>query len=337
MLVLRNEAGDDVVRLDRKRISIGRDQDNDVVIDDATVSGFHAVVVNDNGVLSITDLGSTNGTRVDGRRIGGKTKFRAWVDLELGGVRLRVADPEGREPTRMQPAIGGARGSDAGGGGSDARTQIRPAVSAPAPVPPSAPISGPAPAPTTVLTPAPVAPTVVQGGSVADADTGSGLRGGYPRGLPWLLFSFQGRLRRTVFWKWLLLTGVLFAMLQFVSVVALGATALGDYAYAIFATAFGLATMWPRLAVLAKRLHDTGTPSGLWCAVGALAEIAGCVFLWLLGDRAGDVALLWAGGFALALAVPYLYAVGIALVARGDHGDNDFGDQNPRTRVVFAG
>ena len=331
MLVLRNAAGDTVARLDRERISIGRDTANDIVLDDPMVSGFHAVIVNDNGVLSITDLGSTNGTRVDGRRIGDKTELRAWIDLELGGARLRVADPEGREPTRVQAAVGTM------GGAGDARTQVRPSLNAPTQVSPSAPVPTPAPAPTTVLPQAPVGPTVVQGAAAAGSGAGVARRGGYPRGLPWLLFSFGGRLRRTLYWKSLLAIVALSWVLQFVSLLALGATDVEEFAYAIFFTFFGLATLWPRLALLAKRLHDTGTPSGLWCAAGVLAEIVGVAFLWLLGDRAGDNTLLWVGGFTLALSVPYLYAVGIAIVARGDPGDNEFGDQNPRTRVVFAG
>lgn len=45
---------------------IGRQQDCQVVLTDAAASRRHAQVANDNGVFTLTDLGSTNGTKVNG-------------------------------------------------------------------------------------------------------------------------------------------------------------------------------------------------------------------------------------------------------------------------------
>lgn len=47
-------------------ISIGRAEDNMVVVDDASVSGHHAEIERTENVLVLRDLGSTNGTRVNG-------------------------------------------------------------------------------------------------------------------------------------------------------------------------------------------------------------------------------------------------------------------------------
>jgi len=47
----------------------GRDDDCDVKIDQKGVSKLHCVVVKTDGLLLIRDLGSTNGTRVNGQRI----------------------------------------------------------------------------------------------------------------------------------------------------------------------------------------------------------------------------------------------------------------------------
>lgn len=47
----------------------GRDQDCDVRLDHKSVSKLHCVVVKTDGVLLLRDLGSTNGTRVNGQRI----------------------------------------------------------------------------------------------------------------------------------------------------------------------------------------------------------------------------------------------------------------------------
>src|SRR5207248_6489631 len=46
------------------RVRIGRAPDNDIVIDDPTVSGAHAELRDEAGHWVVTDLGSTNGTYV---------------------------------------------------------------------------------------------------------------------------------------------------------------------------------------------------------------------------------------------------------------------------------
>src|SRR3954462_15458090 len=59
-----------VYRADRPRIRIGRAPDNDVVVDDMLVSRYHAELLASAGGFEIVDLGSHNGTFVDGRRVG---------------------------------------------------------------------------------------------------------------------------------------------------------------------------------------------------------------------------------------------------------------------------
>ncbi|MBY0514817.1 MAG: FHA domain-containing protein, partial [Gemmataceae bacterium] len=48
---------------------IGRDEDCDVRLDHKSVSKLHCVVVKSDGMLLLRDLGSTNGTRVNGQRV----------------------------------------------------------------------------------------------------------------------------------------------------------------------------------------------------------------------------------------------------------------------------
>lgn len=76
--------------------ALGRDLDNDVVLQDATISGRHAVVSLSDGEWWIEDLGSTNGTLVNGRPAGGHTPLlmRTGDVLQVGAVRLRLVDPE---------------------------------------------------------------------------------------------------------------------------------------------------------------------------------------------------------------------------------------------------
>lgn len=49
------------------RISVGRARNSDVVVRHASVSKLHAHFRDADGALTITDVGSHNGTRVDGR------------------------------------------------------------------------------------------------------------------------------------------------------------------------------------------------------------------------------------------------------------------------------
>jgi ABC transport system ATP-binding/permease protein len=57
------------LKLDRDQITIGRDAGNDVVLDHPMVSSFHAKILRTQGNYLISDLGSLNGTHVNGRKI----------------------------------------------------------------------------------------------------------------------------------------------------------------------------------------------------------------------------------------------------------------------------
>ncbi len=50
-------------------VSIGREEDNQVRLNDERVSRFHAKVQEDDGRIILTDLESTNGTRVNGHAV----------------------------------------------------------------------------------------------------------------------------------------------------------------------------------------------------------------------------------------------------------------------------
>jgi pSer/pThr/pTyr-binding forkhead associated (FHA) protein len=51
-------------------VSIGRAEDNDIVIPDDTASNHHGKITRENGRIFIWDLASTPGTIVDGEKIG---------------------------------------------------------------------------------------------------------------------------------------------------------------------------------------------------------------------------------------------------------------------------
>ncbi|NUS13763.1 MAG: FHA domain-containing protein, partial [Streptomyces sp.] len=79
------------------RIEIGRSADADVPLDDPDVSRLHcAVTVGADGRVSLADLDSTNGTVLDGTRVGARpVRFPPGALLRIGESALRLAPPGG--------------------------------------------------------------------------------------------------------------------------------------------------------------------------------------------------------------------------------------------------
>jgi pSer/pThr/pTyr-binding forkhead associated (FHA) protein len=48
---------------------VGRNEDCDVRLDHKSISKLHCIIVKTDGLLLVRDLGSTNGTRVNGQRV----------------------------------------------------------------------------------------------------------------------------------------------------------------------------------------------------------------------------------------------------------------------------
>jgi len=67
---------------------LGRSRDCDVVLDDANVSRRHAEIRPSGASWIIVDLGSTNGVKVNGRRIDGPQSLRPGDTVELGTSRI---------------------------------------------------------------------------------------------------------------------------------------------------------------------------------------------------------------------------------------------------------
>ncbi len=78
-------------------IRIGRSADADVPLDDPDVSRLHcAVTVGSDGRVSVADLGSTNGTTLDGRPVGARpVRLTPGALLRIGESALRLTPAEG--------------------------------------------------------------------------------------------------------------------------------------------------------------------------------------------------------------------------------------------------
>ncbi len=90
----------DVV-LEGHNVSFGRGLGNTVVLDDVQVSKNHAVLRRDDGHWVVHDLGSSNGTFVNGTRVL-KHRLIAGDELELGGCRFTFHADGGSPPTMLQ-------------------------------------------------------------------------------------------------------------------------------------------------------------------------------------------------------------------------------------------
>jgi predicted component of type VI protein secretion system len=79
-------------------IKIGREHDNDLVLDDRTVSRHHCTIrLDDEGAVTIEDAGSRYGTVVNGRRIKMPSAFAPGDVVEIGGWKARLLDEQTAE------------------------------------------------------------------------------------------------------------------------------------------------------------------------------------------------------------------------------------------------
>ena len=82
------------VKLPESGIKIGRRNTCNLVIPDGAVSGEHLTLTLENGKWWAKDLGSSNGTMVNGSEISGKTAIKNGDELMLGDSRLTLTVQE---------------------------------------------------------------------------------------------------------------------------------------------------------------------------------------------------------------------------------------------------
>lgn len=98
------------IRLSVPMINVGRADYNDLVLADASVSTMHAKIQRRGGVWILADLGSTNGTFMEGEPVTGEVALAPGATLRFGEVALLFepmddaipAEPDG---TRIMPRI----------------------------------------------------------------------------------------------------------------------------------------------------------------------------------------------------------------------------------------
>lgn len=102
---------------DRTEINVGRVQGNELMLPKGNVSKRHAKLLYREGRFIVTDLKSTNGTYVNGRKIAQATLVRESDKIYIGDFVLRVeGDPASAEglpqPRPSRPSVAGAEKMD---------------------------------------------------------------------------------------------------------------------------------------------------------------------------------------------------------------------------------
>src|ERR1700733_16119121 len=147
---------------DRNEINVGRVQGNDLMLPKGNVSKHHARLLYRDGRFIVTDLKSTNGTYVNGRKISQATIVREGDKIYIGDFVLRLETAAGTGPSPDASYNPPAQADD-----SQGRSPARAGGGLPrdpTPAPPAASPGGPPPLPPHVAAQAMGAQPVVSSG-----------------------------------------------------------------------------------------------------------------------------------------------------------------------------
>jgi pSer/pThr/pTyr-binding forkhead associated (FHA) protein len=102
--VVKGRSATTTLKLADAVTSIGRHDDCQIRIKSSQVSRRHCEVFEAGGKLAIRDLGSSNGTFVNGKKITGQQVLKSGDELTVGTVTLRVAKLGQGVPAAQQPS-----------------------------------------------------------------------------------------------------------------------------------------------------------------------------------------------------------------------------------------
>jgi predicted component of type VI protein secretion system len=93
--------GSSAIEIAKDLLVVGRREDCDLRLEHKSVSKIHCVIVKTDGLLMLRDLGSTNGTRVNGTRVR-RAALLPNDQLNIAGYKFRIyLGPDGPAP-KMQ-------------------------------------------------------------------------------------------------------------------------------------------------------------------------------------------------------------------------------------------
>ena len=102
--VVRGRSANTTLKLSDAVTSIGRHDDCQIRIKSSQVSRRHCELFEAGGKLAIRDLGSSNGTFVNGKKITGQQVLKSGDELTVGTVTLRVSKLGQGAPVASEPS-----------------------------------------------------------------------------------------------------------------------------------------------------------------------------------------------------------------------------------------
>ncbi len=84
----------------KKKTTIGRSKDNDIVLSDSRVSHYHAIVIAQEKNYLLTDLGSHNGTKVNEKFVN-KSTLKHDDEIKIGNSKLTFLTKEKTSPSLL--------------------------------------------------------------------------------------------------------------------------------------------------------------------------------------------------------------------------------------------
>jgi pSer/pThr/pTyr-binding forkhead associated (FHA) protein/tetratricopeptide (TPR) repeat protein len=105
LIIEDDEGRKTVVPFVREEITIGRQEGNTIRLTERNVSRRHARLMRQNGHVVVEDLGSSNGTRINGERISGQSPVKDGDLIQIGDYDLALQSEAGAAPTIRQRTV----------------------------------------------------------------------------------------------------------------------------------------------------------------------------------------------------------------------------------------
>ena len=100
LLVVQGKSASQAIKIGTGVMTVGRQQDCQLRIASSQVSRKHCQIFEKKGLLLVKDLGSSNGTLVNGKRIADQRVLEPGDELTVGSVKFRI---ERQEETVLEP------------------------------------------------------------------------------------------------------------------------------------------------------------------------------------------------------------------------------------------
>lgn len=105
LIISGTEADSDHVSIDKDKITIGRAGDNDVVLPSFEVSRYHAEILKRNGDWTLSDLNTTNGTFIGGKRVETEENLQIGEIFSIGNFELRLVEKEKKSVQELKREV----------------------------------------------------------------------------------------------------------------------------------------------------------------------------------------------------------------------------------------